>query len=84
MYGKYVELRLTEILMKVIGPQKPFINKKELAEALGICVKTLARKLKKKNYNIPRGLIGLEDQKKILKELAISEDSSDDSRIQQD
>lgn len=70
--------------MKAIGPQKPFINKKELAEALGICVKTLTRKLKKKKYNIPRGLIALEDQKKILKELAISEDSFDDSRIQQD
>lgn len=68
--------------MKVIGPQKPFINKKELAEALGICVKTLTRKLKKTNYNIPRGLIALEDQKRILKELAISEDRFDDPGTQ--
>lgn len=70
--------------MKKAIPPKPFKNKKELAGELGICVKTLTKKLNRKGYKIPRGLIAIKDQEQILKTLGISEDSLNGSGTQRD
>lgn len=58
--------------MNTLTSLKPFKTKKEIADELGISVKTLTKKLKKVGYNIPRGLIPMDEQKRILNTLGIN------------